>query len=146
IDGKSVQTHIEDIVNQLNNNRLDIESIETAINDMRESLDAKANVDDVYTKNKTENLISPKADKDYVDQLVINANNNIHNFKTEVGLKAFIPTEEGYTAKALDTKKIWLWDNGVWEDTGLSELDLAKNYSDNKVENIFIKHLISFSV
>src|SRR5690606_9142590 len=39
-----------------------------------------------------------------------------------------------------------LWDNGARENTGLSELDLAKKYSDNNVENIVIKHHISFSV
>ena len=80
--------------------------------------------------------VTLKADKTYVDQLVINAQNNIQNFKTEVQLLAFTPDIENFAAKALDTKKVWLWDGVQWNDTGLSELDLAKQYTDSYLKNV----------
>lgn len=83
------------------------------------------------SKQELEYGLSPKADKVYVDQLVIDAQNNIQNFKTEVELLAFIPGVKNFTGKALDTKKVWLWDGVRWNDTGLSEKDLAIQYVDN---------------
>ena len=80
--------------------------------------------------------VTRKADKTYVDQLVINANNGITNYQTQVGLLAFTPAQANYTAKALDTKKVWLWDGVKWNDTGLSELDLAKQYTDSYLKNV----------
>ena len=47
-------------------------------------------------------------------------------FATETALLASVPTITKKAAKALDTKKVWLWDGSKWNDTGLSELDLAK--------------------
>lgn len=91
---------------------------------------------EVSTKVEMENAVKPKADKIYVDQLVINANNNIINYKTEVELKAFTPTTTNYTAKALDTKKVWLWDGSKWNDTGLSELDLANNNTKSEINRL----------
>lgn len=85
------------------------------------------------SKQELEYGLSPKADKVYVDQLVIDAQNNIQNFKTEVELLAFTPGIENYTGKALDTKKVWLWDGIQWNDTGLSELDLAKDYTNELI-------------
>lgn len=87
-------------------------------------------INDALEANKVDasfvgNAVSPKADKVYVDQLVINAQNNIQNFKTESELLAFKPTIINFTGKALDTKKVWLWDGVKWDDTGLSELDQA---------------------
>ena len=63
-------------------------------------------------------------------------------FETEVQLLASIPTVEKKAAKALDTKKVWYWDGAKWNDTGLSEYDLAKQYINNKLketsdENVF---------
>lgn len=93
-------------------------------------------ITDGYTQgqidSKVNNLESKKADKIYVDQLVINANNGITNYQTQAALLAFTPTTANYTAKALDTKKVWLWDGVQWNDTGLSELDLSKKYVDEK--------------
>lgn len=71
--------------------------------------------------------LSGKADKTYVDSLSIYG---IVNYQTQAALLAFTPTQANYTAKALDTKKVWLWDGVQWKDTGLSELDLAKQYTD----------------
>jgi hypothetical protein len=49
-------------------------------------------------------------------------------FLTEAALLASVPTVPKKAAKALDTKKIWYWNGSSWADTGLSELDQAKNY------------------
>lgn len=48
-------------------------------------------------------------------------------FATEALLKASVPILAKKAAKALDTKKVWLWDGTKWNDTGLSEYDLANN-------------------
>jgi len=60
-------------------------------------------------------------------------------FLTEGELLATQPSQPGRVAKALDTKKVWLWKaggtgvSGSWIDTGLSDLDLAKNFIDTIV-------------
>lgn len=64
-------------------------------------------------------------------------------FATEAELLASVPTLTKKAAKALDTKKIWLWKQtsavGVipvkyeWVDTGLSELQLAENFAKNLI-------------
>lgn len=73
---------------------------------------------------------------------VIN-HNMTRGFATETILKAWKPNFDGARAKADDTKKIWRWEltsavgvtpiTGNWLDTGLSELDQAKNYTESKV-------------
>ena len=50
-------------------------------------------------------------------------------FLTEAALLASVPTVPKKAAKALDTHKIWYWGGSSWTDTGLSELDLAKQYT-----------------
>lgn len=57
-------------------------------------------------------------------------------FATEAQLKASVPLLTKKAAKALDTKKIWLWENGAWVDTGLSELDQAKEYANNEISTL----------
>lgn len=68
-------------------------------------------------------------------------------FKTEALLLAAKP-ESNIAAKALDTKKVWFWEttdsgvNGTWTDTGFSELDQAKEYSDqNKLDKSKISYI-----
>lgn len=51
-------------------------------------------------------------------------------FATETALLASVPTVTKKAAKALDTKKVWLWDGVQWNDTGLSELDIAQKEID----------------
>ena len=63
-------------------------------------------------------------------------------FKTEVELKANVPIIVPTVAKALDTKKVWIYEQtsaeGIepktfaWHDTGLSEEELANQYTDEK--------------
>lgn len=54
-------------------------------------------------------------------------------FATEAQLLASVPTVSKKAAKALDTKKIWLWNGSSWVDTGLSELDQANTYTNEKL-------------
>lgn len=53
-------------------------------------------------------------------------------FLTESSLLQSTPTESRAVAKALDTRKVFYWDGSSWADTGLSELDLSKSYTDQK--------------
>ncbi|WP_433846889.1 hypothetical protein [Acinetobacter proteolyticus] len=55
-------------------------------------------------------------------------------FQTQAELLASVPTVPKKAAKALDTKKIWYWGGSAWVDTGLSELDQAKIYTDTRSE------------
>jgi lysophospholipase L1-like esterase len=58
-------------------------------------------------------------------------NNGQEYYLTQAELLATTPSVTKKAAKALDTKKVWLWQKpgapaGTWTDTGLSELDQAK--------------------
>src|SRR5690606_24986457 len=53
---------------------------------------------------------------------------------TEAQLLASIPILKKKAAKALNTGKVWLWENGTWKDTGLSELDQAKTHATSKAD------------
>ncbi|MDC4550043.1 SGNH/GDSL hydrolase family protein [Acinetobacter baumannii] len=58
-------------------------------------------------------------------------------FATEAQLLASTPLLPKRAAKALDTRKIWIWEvrapltTPAWYDTGESELDIAKRYAEN---------------
>lgn len=66
---------------------------------------------------------------------ILMENGGLQPFETEVQLLATVPVVSPTAAKALDTKKVWLWNRssadgvtpilGTWIDTGLSELDQA---------------------
>ncbi|AOA58241.1 hypothetical protein [Acinetobacter larvae] len=56
-------------------------------------------------------------------------NGGFKPFATESELLAYVPAINPSAAKALDTKKIWLWDGTRWNDTGLSELDQANDFT-----------------
>jgi len=79
-------------------------------------------------------------------------------FATETALKASLPTVSEMRARADDTRKIWRWNRtsavgvtpitGTWIDTGLSDLDQSKNYTDTRINfvdlpetNQFVKEL-----
>lgn len=51
-------------------------------------------------------------------------------FATEALLLDSIPILDKKAAYALDTHKIFLWENGAWIDTGMSAIDRAKLYAD----------------
>lgn len=62
-------------------------------------------------------------------------------YATETALKASLPNASEMRARADDTRKIWRWNRtsaegvtpvtGTWNDTGLSELDLAKDFANS---------------
>ncbi|WEI10072.1 hypothetical protein PYR73_02960 [Acinetobacter soli] len=87
-------------------------------------------------KNVQNDLQNSKADKVYVDQLVVNATQGQVNFKSQVELLAYVPSSPNYTAKALDTKKVWIWDGSKWNDTGLSELDLSIKFFNQELSDV----------
>lgn len=64
---------------------------------------------------------------------ILMENGGYEPFSTEAKLLASTPLLPKRAAKALDTKKIWIWEvrppqtKPTWYDTGLSELDIAKN-------------------
>lgn len=67
-------------------------------------------------------------------------------YATETALKASLPAVSEMRARADDTRKIWRWNRtsaegvtpvtGTWTDTGLSDLDQAKGYADEKTKAI----------
>ena len=70
-------------------------------------------------------------------------------YATETALKASLPTVSEMRARADDTRKIWRWNRtsaegvvpvtGAWIDTGLSDLDQAKTYSNLTVDTVVQK-------
>lgn len=68
------------------------------------------------------------------------------SYATETALKASLPTVSEMRARADDTRKIWRWNQtsaegvipvtGAWVDTGLSELDLAKENTKDLISQI----------
>lgn len=63
-------------------------------------------------------------------------NGGFRPFANEIALKAYRPTVVPSAGKDLSTGKVWLWDGTKWGDTGLSELDQAKEYIDQYFEVI----------
>lgn len=82
-------------------------------------------------------------------------NGGLRPFATEAKLKAYVPTVPTMAAKALDTYHVFLWhktsEEGVepevfeWEDTGLSEKELAMAYTDEKTEGYEQTHHEDFA-
>lgn len=80
------------------------------------------------------------------DQLV--AQGFYQGYATEALLLAAKPAVAEMRARADDTRKVWRWTRtsaegvtpvtGNWTDTGLSDLDQAINYSDQKIKTISI--------
>ena len=60
-------------------------------------------------------------------------------FPNEQAIKDYVPTVTPSVAKDMSTYKLWLWDKGVWADTGLSELERAKEDAAKKYLPRFIQ-------
>ncbi|ENU57098.1 SGNH/GDSL hydrolase family protein [Acinetobacter guillouiae] len=67
---------------------------------------------------------------------ILMENGGIQPFETQAQLLASTPIVDPTAAKALDTKKVWLWKNGTWTDTGLSEKDQAVGYVNSLIPSI----------
>ncbi|MDQ8951933.1 CotH kinase family protein [Acinetobacter rudis] len=65
-------------------------------------------------------------------------------FATEAELLVYMPNISPSAAKAMDTKKVWLWDGLRWNNTGDSELDLAKQYVNTLVSSVHTNLLSGF--
>ncbi len=85
LDKKSIQTHLEEILNKLEQDRIDID-LNAKKSYVDEKLDLKANFVDVYHKNQTysstevDRKISPKADQTYVDNALTGFTNGAAKF------------------------------------------------------------------
>ncbi|WP_425916789.1 sialate O-acetylesterase [Acinetobacter sp. TSRC1-2] len=87
--------------------------------------------------------IAPKADKNYVDNIVSAAANGVIPFQTQAELLLAKPTQLKVLAKAMDTRKEYLWNRtsaegvipvtGAWMDTGLGDLDQSKDYTNQQI-------------
>ncbi|WP_266125955.1 SGNH/GDSL hydrolase family protein [Acinetobacter bereziniae] len=103
---------------------------------------------DIADIGKTVNedvIVSPRSGLDYdsLPRLVrlVSENGMFKPFETEAQLLSYIPEVDPTAAKALDTKKVWIWKKtsaeGVepkvyaWVDTGKSELDIVGGSTPN---------------
>lgn len=99
----------------------------------QELIDAHIDVENLGKAVNEKGVVNPRYGDSYPTlpsaiQAVIETG-GFEPFATEAALLASVPTISKKAAKALDTKKVWLWDGTKWNDTGLSELDLAKDFA-----------------
>ena len=112
---------------------------------------------DIADIGKTVNedvIVSPRSGLDYdsLPRLVrlVSENGMFKPFETEAQLLSYIPEVDPTAAKALDTKKVWIWKQtsaeGVepkifeWIDTGLSDKDQAINLFINQTtQNLYLE-------
>ncbi|MGQ1523184.1 hypothetical protein ACT44T_14415 [Acinetobacter baumannii] len=117
--------------------------------------DAKIDCKDLGDTLNTKQVINPRWGEPFYSlplavQKVMETG-GFEPFLTQAQLLASTPTISPKAAKALDTKKIWYWgkDEGEtedsWHDTGLSELDQAKQYVDLKLKNNALESLFDFN-
>lgn len=135
-DGKSIQTHLEEIIDNLVVSREDIDS-KAGQQYVDEQLNLKAPL------TTTNDLQEKKADLTYVNSIVSAAAEGTIPYQTEAELLLSKPTQAKVLAKALNTRHEFLWVRtsaegvtpitGTWTDTGLSDLDQAKGYADEKI-------------
>lgn len=134
-DIKHTNEDIADLAETLNTK---IESSNTDTNNLINETKAQLEVEIQNSSTSLKNEINELEEK-----ITSNAAGYVF-YETEVELLAATPPEV-QTAKALDTKNIWYWDGVTWKNTGLSELDQAKDYTDDEISNI-TKHLnLSFA-
>lgn len=100
-----------------------------------------------WSGNEDEDVIT-RLNKEYPTHAkalkILMENGGLQPFETEAQLLATVPVVNPTAAKALDTKKVWLWKGGEWIDTGLSEKDQAITYADEtKLDKSKIYYLYS---
>jgi sialidase-1 len=112
-------------------------------------IDAGKNADSwekYWSGNEYEDVIT-RLNKEYPTHAkalkILMENGGLQPFETQAQLLASVPVVSPTAAKALDTKKVWIWKQtsaeGVepivyaWIDTGLSEFEQAKEYTDNEI-------------
>ena len=105
----------------------------TLNNETFENLDR--DIDDIGKTTSTKQVITPRYGDPYKSFPLIAQelaeNGMFKPFATEALLRAYVPVIIPTAAKALDTKKVWIYEQRAgesvpsWHDTGLSELELA---------------------
>ena len=114
-------------------------------------------IDDIRKTVNEDVIVSPRSGLDYESLPMLarrlSENGMFKPFVTETKLLAYIPEVIPTAAKALDTKKVWIYEQtsaeGIepktfaWHDTGLSELDQAISHTDKmaSLKNSFYKIL-----
>ena len=105
-------------------------------------------IDDIRKTVNEDTIVSPRSGLNYesLPMLVriLSENGMFKPFATETELLAYLPEVSPTAAKALDTKKVWIWKQtsaeGVepkvfeWIDTGLSELQQAKDFTKDRID------------
>lgn len=172
LDKKSIQTHLEEILNKLEQDRIDI-GLNAKKSYVDEMLDRKANSDDVFDKTQTysstevDKKILPKADKVYVDNALIGFTNGAAKFyptlvEANLDIRNIQPTLAGSLVR--DKIEIGEIENGgTWYKENYDSLSLKKSqydqfqqgkiYTDTSIgaslayeENFFnLNHLISIN-
>ncbi|BFM85378.1 hypothetical protein JUNP543_3781 [Acinetobacter baumannii] len=117
LDGKVDLTKIDEIISDLDSMKI---GVDTALSDVLSAL-----------------VEFDTASQEALQQVI--QSGLIEGFTTEAELLATRPTVSKKYAKAEDTKVIWFWnkpegapDGNYWTSTGLSELNQAKKYVDEK--------------
>lgn len=92
-------------------------------------LDAETDAKDLSEAINEKKMIAPRYGGTYESlplaiKIVIETG-GFEPFATESLLKTSVPTLTKKASYALDTHKIWLWENSAWVDTGLSAIDQA---------------------
>lgn len=70
-------------------------------------------------------------------------------FLTEAERAAYVSELPRFIAKVRETSKIWWYENGVWFDTGLSELDQSKEFTYHAISQVIateVKSLQNFNL
>lgn len=137
-DGKSVQTHIEEILAQLEIHRTDV------LTEKNRAMAAEFNLDTkiIETAENLSKSISSEVERAKTAELnlqlqISTTTSGIKYFSTVAELNAFVPKEtDPKQAYVFETKKNYLWDtaSAAWKDEGLSQFDVAKNYFDSQIQ------------
>ncbi|WP_151707948.1 hypothetical protein [Acinetobacter junii] len=91
--------------------------------------------------NRTEYLQSEKASNEDLENVklqISTAKSGVKFFKTLAQLQAYYPSEtDPQQAYVFATQKYYLWDNGSWDDEGVSVLQQSTDYTDDLVRDLF---------
>lgn len=128
LDQKSVQTHLEEIADQLEQSREDLKDRPT-VGAMNQALSTKANTKDV------------EKEFEIIESKIKAAERGLLVSSFEEDLLKEKPLTEPVAGKAYDTRKEWIWETRApetepkWWDTGLSDLELAQLNTSTNISN-----------
>ncbi|WP_180030891.1 hypothetical protein [Acinetobacter sp. YH12245] len=137
-DGKSIQTHLEDILHDLATSREDI-GTKAAQKYVDEQLDLKANSEDVYQKSETYNKAETynRAEVDSALVAVAGGNYGFNTLAAFEAAKATIPVNSTVTiAEAGANQGQNIWDGTTLAKSPNDPLLQAKQYTDSFATNV----------